>query len=137
MLCIAPFSPCVICTSSGEVSGARAIVLSWPLTRIHPYFLPTINLKLLTLFPGLQRSVGSKMDKLMEKMAHLDGNQLSSQDFQLSILTALEEVTQQQRNLRKTLDKLVRKENREEVRHLLELTEPEESDSETLEDNQG
>ena len=133
MLCIAPFSPCVICTSSGEVSGARAIVLSWPLTRIHPYFLPTINLKLLTLFPGLQR----KMDKLMEKMVHLDSNQLSSQDFQLSILTALEEVTQQQRNLRKTLDKLVRKENREEVRHLLELTEPEESDSETLEDNQG
>ena len=73
----------------------------------------------------------------MEKMVHLDSNQLSSQDFQLSILTALEEVTQQQRNLRKTLDKLVRKENREEVRHLLELTELEESDSETLEDNQG
>ena len=72
------------------------------------------------------------MDKLMEKMVHLDSNQLSSQEFQLSVLTALEEVTQQQMKLRKTLDKLVRKENREEVRHLLELTEPEETDSEDL-----
>ena len=41
----------------------------------------------------------------------------------MSVLTALEEMTRQQVRLRSTLDKIVRKENREEVKHLLELEE--------------
>ena len=44
------------------------------------------------------------------------------------VLAALEEVTRQQRSLRRTLDRLVRRENREEVRHLLDMTETEEED---------
>ena len=43
-------------------------------------------------------------------------------------MAALEEVTRQQRSLRRTLDRLVRRENREEVRHLLDMTETEEED---------
>lgn len=60
------------------------------------------------------------MEQLMEKMSSLESGHLSSQEFQLSVLTALEEVTRQQLLLRARLDKIVRKENREEVRHLLE-----------------
>ena len=43
-------------------------------------------------------------------------------------MAALEEVTRQQQSLRRTLDRLVRRENREEVRHLLDMTETEEED---------
>ena len=48
--------------------------------------------------------------------------------LQVCVLAALEEVTRQQRSLRRTLDRLVRRENREEVRHLLDMTETEEED---------
>lgn len=54
--------------------------------------------------------------------------QVNTQEWQVCVLAALEEVTRQQRSLRRTLDRLVRRENREEVRHLLDMTETEEED---------
>ena len=48
-------------------------------------------------------------------------------------MAALEEVTRQQRSLRRTLDRLVRRENREEVRHLLDMTETEEEEDQDQE----
>ena len=60
------------------------------------------------------------MEELMRRMSHLDTKELSSQEFQMSVLTALEEVTAQQQRTRRTLDRLLRRENREAVRHLLD-----------------
>ena len=56
----------------------------------------------------------------MRRMSRLDTRELSSQEFQMSVLTALEEVTAQQQRTRRTLDRLLRRENREAVRHLLD-----------------
>ena len=56
----------------------------------------------------------------MRRMARLDTRELSSQEFQMAVLTALEEVTAQQQRTRRTLDSLLRRENREAVRHLLD-----------------
>ena len=59
----------------------------------------------------------------MRRMARLDTRELSSQEFQMAVLTALEEVTAQQQRTRRTLDRLLRRENREAVRHLLDQEE--------------
>ena len=69
----------------------------------------------------------------MRRMARLDTRELSSQEFQLAVLTALEEVTAQQQRTRRTLDRLLRRENREAVRHLLDQAE---ADTESPESGQ-
>ena len=51
----------------------------------------------------------------------------------MSVLTALEEVTAQQQRTRRTLDRLLRRENREAVRHLLDQGE---TDTESAESGQ-
>lgn len=68
----------------------------------------------------------------MRRMARLDTRELSSQEFQMAVLTALEEVTAQQQRTRRTLDRLLRRENREAVRHLLD----QEEDTENVESGQ-
>ena len=68
----------------------------------------------------------------MRRMSRLDTRELSSQEFQMSVLTALEEVTAQQQRTRRTLDRLLRRENREAVRHLLD----QEEDTENAESGQ-
>ena len=67
----------------------------------------------------------------MRRMARLDTRELSSQEFQLAVLTALEEVTAQQQRTRRTLDRLLRRENREAVRHLLDQAEADTESPET------
>ena len=67
----------------------------------------------------------------MRRMARLDTRELSSQEFQLAVLTALEEVTAQQQRTRRTLDRLLRRENREAVRHLLDQAEADTESAET------
>ena len=74
----------------------------------------------------------SRMEELMRRMARLDTRELSSQEFQMAVLTALEEVTAQQQRTRRTLDRLLRRENREAVRHLLD----QEEDTENVESGQ-
>ena len=69
----------------------------------------------------------------MRRMSRLDTRELSSQEFQMSVLTALEEVTAQQQRTRRTLDRLLRRENREAVRHLLDQGE---TDTESRESGQ-
>ena len=69
----------------------------------------------------------------MGKMSRLDTRELSSHEFQMTVLTALEEVTEQQQRIRRMLDRLVRRGNREEVRHLLDQAE---SDPESAESGQ-
>ena len=73
------------------------------------------------------------MEELMGKMSRLDTRELSSHEFQMTVLTALEEVTEQQQRIRRMLDRLVRRGNREEVRHLLDQAE---SDPESAESGQ-
>ena len=70
----------------------------------------------------------------MARMARLDTRELSSHEFQLSVLSALEEVTAQQQRTRRTLDRLLRRENREAVKHLLDQGE---TDTESAQSGQG
>ena len=74
------------------------------------------------------------MDQLLDLMAGLDVTELSSKEVHLSVLLALEEVTRHQRTLRAILDRLERRQNREEVRQLLDMMD---TDQEDLEEELG
>ena len=56
----------------------------------------------------------------MELMSRLDVSQLGSREVEISVVTALQEVTRHQRTLRDVLARLQRRQNREEVSQLLD-----------------
>ena len=68
------------------------------------------------------------MDQLLDLMAGLDVTELSSKEVHLSVLLALEEVSRHQRTLRGILDRLERRQNREEVRQLLDMMDTDEEE---------
>ena len=70
------------------------------------------------------------MDQLLDLMAGLEVSELSSKEVHLSVLLALEEVTRHQQTLRGILDRLERRQNREEVRQLLDMMDTDEEDLE-------
>ena len=74
------------------------------------------------------------MDQLLDLLARLEVSDLASKEVHISVLLALEEVTSHQRTLRGILDRLERRQNREEVSHLLDMLD---SDQEELEEDLG
>ena len=70
------------------------------------------------------------MDQLLDLMAGLEVSELSSKEVHLSVLLALEEVTRHQQTLRGILDRLERRQNREEVRQLLDMMDTDQEDLE-------
>ena len=68
------------------------------------------------------------MDQLLELLAGLEVTELASKEVHLSVLLALEEVNRHQRTLRGVLDRLERRQNREEVNNLLEMLDTDEED---------
>ena len=68
------------------------------------------------------------MDQLLELLAGLEVSQLASKEVHLSVLLALEEVSRHQRTLRGVLDRLERRQNREEVNNLLDMLDTDEED---------
>ena len=68
------------------------------------------------------------MDQLLELLAGLEVSQLASKEVHLSVLLALEEVSRHQRTLRGVLDRLERRQNREEVNSLLDMLDTDEED---------
>ena len=73
------------------------------------------------------------MDQLLNLLARLEVSDLASKEVHLSVLLALEEVTAHQRTLRGILDRLERRQNREEVGRLLDMLD---SDQEEMEEEQ-
>ena len=65
---------------------------------------------------------------MLDLMAGLDVTELSSKEVHLSVLLALEEVSRHQRTLRGILDRLERRQNREEVRQLLDMMDTDEEE---------
>ena len=74
------------------------------------------------------------MDQLLDLLARLEVSDLASKEVHLSVLLALEEVTGHQRTLRGILDRLERRQNREEVSRLLDMLD---SDQEDLDEELG
>ena len=69
---------------------------------------------------------------MLDLLAGLEVSELASKEVHLSVLLALEEVTRHQRTLRAILDRLERRQNREEVSQLLDMAD---TDEEDLEEN--
>ena len=70
------------------------------------------------------------MDQLLDLLAGLEVSELASKEVHLSVLLALEEVTRHQQTLRGILDRLERRQNREEVRQLLDMMDTDQEDLE-------
>ena len=68
----------------------------------------------------------------MELMSRLDVSQLGSREVEISVVTALQEVTRHQRTLRDVLARLQRRQNREEVSQLLDTEQEIEEGEQTL-----
>ena len=68
------------------------------------------------------------MDQLLDLLAGLEVSELASKEVHLSVLLALEEVTRHQRTLRGVLDRLERRQNREEVNLLLDMFDTDEEE---------
>ena len=73
------------------------------------------------------------MDQLLELLAGLEVTELASKEVHLSVLLALEEVSRHQRTLRGVLDRLERRQNREEVNNLLDMLDTDEEDLQEVE----
>lgn len=72
------------------------------------------------------------MEQLLELMSRLDVSQLGSREVEISVVTALQEVTRHQRTLRDVLARLQRRQNREEVSQLLHTEQEMEEGEQTL-----
>ena len=72
----------------------------------------------------------------MELMSRLDVSQLGSREVEISVVTALQEVTRHQRTLRDVLARLQRRQNREEVSQLLDTEQEMEEGEQTLDTEQ-
>ena len=65
---------------------------------------------------------------MLDLLAGLEVSELASKEVHLSVLLALEEVTRHQRTLRGVLDRLERRQNREEVNLLLDMFDTDEEE---------